>query len=646
MGVMGWHEAEREYDDHVIGTAPLGRLFDDAATRHANRPAQQFKGGIYDRALTDTVLPTAAPGAFTALSYAEVRHIVSRLATGFRELGIERGDRVAIFAHTRMEWAQCDLALLSAGAVVTTVYPSSSPDQLTYLLEDAGVRAIVLENEACLERLRQTDLDLEVVVSMDDCETEHKAVSTLTEVYELGRTQFDRDRYETWLDETAPDDLATLIYTSGTTGTPKGVRLTHLNLRSNINGIRRRFGPRPDKPPDVPVLDASITAVSYLPLAHVFERTVGHFLLFASGATVAYAESPDTLQEDFTAVSPSMATSVPRVYETIYDRVREQASQSQVKRRLFEWALEVGLAFQTTDNPSRVLSAKRAVADRLVFSTVRENLGGDLEILISGGGSLSPELCRRFHAMGLPIYEGYGLTETSPVIAANPPEQVEIGTMGPPLVDVDVRLDESVGADAASADDGTVGELLVRGPNVTDGYWEAPEATSEAFTDDGWFRTGDIVHHRPDGYLAFRERRKRLLVLSTGKNVPPAPLEDAFAASPVIDQAMVVGDGRRFVGALLVPNHDHLREWAATERIDLPADPEAMCTDERVHEYVGETVDRVNEAFEPHEQIKRFALVPQAFTEENEMLTPTMKKKRRVILEAFGDRIEQLYAEA
>ncbi len=642
---MGWREVERAYDDHVIGESTLGRLFDEAADRHANRPAQQFKGGIYDRSLTGTVLPAARPGAFTPLSYAEVRDVVRRLAAGFRELGLERGDRVAIFAHTRMEWAQSDLAVLSAGGVVTTIYPGSSADQLAYLLADAGATGIVLENEALLERLDQVEADLEFVVSMDDVTSDRPELWTLADVYELGREQFDLETYEGWLAEPAPEDLATLIYTSGTTGRPKGVRLSHWNVRSNVNGIRKRFGPRPDKPAAVPVLDESITAVSYLPLAHVFERTVGHFLLFASGATVAYAEDPDTLQEDFATVEPSMATSVPRVYEKIYDRVRGQASESPVKERIFEWATDVGLAYLAAEDPSRLLSAKRALADRLVFSSVREALGDNLEILISGGGSLSPELCRRFHAMGLPIYEGYGLTETAPVIAANPPEAVEIGTMGPPLVDVDVRIDESVVAQDAFEDPGTVGELLVRGPNVTDGYWENAEATREAFTEDGWFRTGDIVHQRPDDYLEFRERAKRILVLSTGKNVAPAPIEDAFAASDLVDQVMVLGDGRRFVSAIIVPNIEQVREWADETGIDLPEEPAAICEDERVHEYVATAVDRVNERFESHETIKRFELVPREFTEANEMLTPTMKKKRRVIIDAFEERIERVYAD-
>ncbi len=679
---MGWRDAEREYVDAVIGDTPLGQLFEDAAARNANRPAQQYKGGVYERSLTGSALPAATPGEFRPISYAEMRTIVRRLSAGFRTLGVERGDRIAIFSATRMEWAQTDFALLSAGAVVTTVYTGSSPDQVRYLLDDPDAVGVVVENETLLERVLEVedDLDLEFLVSIDALEgyDDRGDILTLGEVYDRGEAAFDREAYETRLAETDLDELASLIYTSGTTGQPKGVQLTHGNFRANVNGVRKRFGPRPDKADDVPTLDEESVAVSYLPLAHVFERTAGHFVPFASGACVAYAESPDTLEEDFSAVEPSMATSVPRVYETIYDTIREEASGSRAKARLFEWATDVGVTYQQADSPGPFLTAKRAIADKLVFSSVRDALGGNLELLISGGGSLSAELCRLYHAMGLPIYEGYGLTETAPVVSTNPPDAVKIGTIGPPLSNVEVRVDETVVDQSAFADDpGAVGELLVRGPNVTNGYWNDPGATRRAFTDDvptpradgsttrssghssrddavgepadasagRWFRTGDIIHVRPDGYLEFRDRLKQLLVLSTGKNVAPGPLEDAFAASEVVDQAMVVGDGEKFVGALLVPNEAHIRSWAEEEGIDLPEESQAMCDDERVRAYVQQEVDRVNADFQPHETIKRFELVSREFTEENEMLTPTMKKKRRVIMDRFEDRIDRMYAD-
>ncbi|MFP8957754.1 AMP-dependent synthetase/ligase [Natrialbaceae archaeon A-CW3] len=650
---MNWRDAEREYEDAVIGQTSLGRLFEDAADRHPNRPAQRYKGGVYDRSLTDEVLPAAPPGEFRAISYTEMRDIVRHLAAGFRDLGLEVGDRVGIFSTTRMEWAQSDFALLAAGAVVTTVYKSSSPRQVQYLLDDPNATGVVVENGDALERVLEVedDLDLEFVVSIDDLEgyDDREDVMTMADVYARGKDTFDLEAYQTWVDEPGQDDLASLIYTSGTTGQPKGVQLTHGNFRSNVNQIRKRYGPRPDKADDVPVLDEHSRTVSFLPLAHVFERTAGHFLMFASGACVAYAEDPDTLKEDFGAVGPTTATSVPRVYEKIYDAIREQASESSVKERIFHWATDVGREYAEADEPGPVLAAKHAVADRLVFAQVREALGGNIELLISGGGSLSAELCTLYHGMGLPIYEGYGLTETAPVLTVNPPEEPKIGTIGPALPDVTLRIDESVADQTVFDDPGETGELLVQGPNVTDGYWNKPSATDRAFLEDEdgrWFRTGDIVHLRPDGYVEFRERVKQILVLSTGKNVAPGPIEDAFAASEVVEQCMVVGDGEKFVGALLVPNLEHVRQWADEEGIDLPADAEAVCEHERVRSYVEEEVDRVNENFERHETIKQFRLVPVEFTEDNEMLTPTMKKKRRVILERFEDRVGEIYAEA
>ncbi|WP_132056772.1 AMP-dependent synthetase/ligase [Halorussus amylolyticus] len=647
---MEWRDAEREYDDEVVGRTTLSRMFEESAARNANRPAQQYKGGVYDRSLAGTAISAAPDGEFRAISYAEMREVVRSLAAGFRDIGVELDDRVGIFAATRMEWAQCDFGLLAAGAVVTTVYRGSSPNQVAHLLGDPDASGVVVENTDLLETVVavQDDLDLEFAVVLDDfgddgavADAEFDVLS-LGDVYERGVEAFDEAEYESWLDARDPEDLATLIYTSGTTGTPKGVRLSHWNFRSNVNQCYKRFGPRPDKT-DVPVISRESSTVSFLPLAHVFERLAGHYLMFASGATVAYAESPDTLREDFQAVGPTTGTSVPRVYEKIYDAIREQAESSPVSERLFEWATDVGRRYFEAESPSAALRAQRAVADKLVFRKVRDGLGGNVEFLISGGGSLSADLCALYHGMGLPILEGYGLTETSPVIAVNPPEAPKVGTIGPPVVDAEVRVDESMVGAAFDDADGDVGELLVKGPNVTDGYWELPEATEQAFDEEGWFRTGDIVEIRPDGYIEFRERAKELLVLSTGKNVAPGPIEDAFAASDVVEQCMVVGDGHKFVSAILVPNFETVRKRAESEGIDLPDDPKELCRDDRVKSWLDEEVERINERFEPYEQIKQYRLVPEEFTEDNDLLTPTMKKKRRNILDRFADEIDAIY---
>ncbi|ELZ35663.1 AMP-dependent synthetase/ligase [Halorubrum tebenquichense] len=690
---MSWQEAERSFTDAAIARETLPQMFEGSAERHADRLAQRYKGGIHDRALVAAgVVPAAPAGEYADLTYAEMRGIVRSLAAGLREVGVDGDTRVAMYSKTRMEWAQTDFAALAAGAAVTTVYASSSPTQLRYLLEDPEATVVVAENREMLaDVLRVRDdlgHDLDAIVTIDDVDADAVAaeidadglttddVYTLGEVHERGATAFDEAAYEGWIDAPDPDDLASLIYTSGTTGKPKGVRLTHANFRDNVSQCYRRFADRPDRDPEVPGISAESTTLSFLPLAHVFERMAGHYMMFAAGATVAYAESPDTLREDFGLVRPTTTTSVPRVYEKLYDAIREQASESPVKERIFEWAVGVGRAHHEADDPGPILDAKRAVADRLVFSSVREAIGGNIDFFISGGGSLSAELCALYHAMDLPILEGYGLTETSPVISVNPPERPTVGTIGPPVVDAEIAIDDAVVGEEVADLDGDVGELLVRGPQVTDGYWNRPDATEEAFVAadelpesvvtagtppdervgvegnapdpsdaaaEPWFRTGDIVQLRPDGYVAFRERAKQLLVLSTGKNVAPGPIEDRFAANEFVEQCVVLGDGRKFVSALIVPNFEKVAAWADAEGIDLPEAPADICRDDRVRERIQAEVDRVNEEFESYERIKQFRLVEEEFTEANDLLTPTMKKKRRNILDRFADEVELIY---
>ncbi|WP_280536037.1 long-chain fatty acid--CoA ligase [Halopenitus sp. POP-27] len=670
---MDWREAEREFDDAVIAEEPIPRTFDRSARRHADRTAQRYKGGIADRSLVSGgVIPAAPDGEYADLTYAEMRSIVEHLAAGFRDLGVDSDTRVAIVSNTRMEWAQADLALLAAGGVVTTVYPSATDARLRYLLADPEATVVVVENAALCERVldvrEDLDHDLEAIVTIDDVPnvnasgaanatdvppadaTDDPPVIPLATVHERGRETFDRGAYEGWIDDIAMTDHASLIYTSGTTGRPKGVELTHHNLRANLTQCYRRLGPRPDKGPDLPRIAPGTTTLSFLPLAHVFERLAGHFLMFAAGATVAYAESPDTLREDFELVRPTTATSVPRVYEKLYEAMRQEASESAPSRRIFDWACSIGRAAHRTDDPGPVLAAKHAIADRLVFSSVREALGDNVDFFISGGGSLSADLCALYHGMGLPILEGYGLTETAPVVSVNPPEAPIAGTIGPPVVDTDVTVDEAAISDdqaASVAGDGDVGELLVRGPQVTDGYWNRPDATAAAFTEDGWFRTGDIVAIRSDGYIEFRGRADRRIVLSTGKTVMPAPIEDRLSDAAVVEQCLVVGDDRKFVSALIVPNVEALRDWAAEQGIDRPADRRGLSRsqDDRVRERIQRDVDRVNAALEDHERIKRFRLVPEPFTEENGLLTPTMKKKRRDILDRFAAEVTDLYDE-
>ncbi len=690
-GSTDWRAAERAHTDEVIGSDTIPRLFERSATRNADRPAQQYKGGIYDRSLAGHVLRKANPDEYMTLTYEEFQTIVRHLAAGFRELGVEAGDRVGIFSSTRMEWAQTDFALLAAGAVVTTVYKESSSRQVEYLLSDPGATGVIVENQELADRVLDVEdaLDLEFVVVMDEISTnredaitargevftseasegsserrsdgaDREDVFTLAEVYDRGERAFDRAAYEGWLSARSPDNLASLIYTSGTTGKPKGVRLTHRNFRANINQLRKRFGNRPDKSPDLPSVGRNTVALSFLPLAHVFEHLAGHFFLFASGATVAYAESADTVAEDISTVQPTAAISVPRVYERIFDSMREDAD-SPLKRRIFARAVDAAKRESQSESPGRTLRFEHALANRLVYTTVKEAMGGNIEFFISGGGSLSPELAQLFDGMGLPIFEGYGLTEAAPVVSVNPPEDPKPGTLGPALTGVETKLDASVlPTERRERAEGEIGELLVRGPNVTDGYWNLPEETDETFTDvpvseasgesevnrssGRWLRTGDIIEYDEDGYLVYHDRLKQLMVLTTGKNVAPGPIESGFATSNRVEQALVLGDDEKFVSALLVPNFEGLRAWAARNDIELPSERAAVCRDERARAWVEEHVREVNEELESHERIKRFELIPTEWTPENDLLTPSLKKKRRNITDRFDEQLGRIYA--
>lgn len=649
--VRGWREAERQYDDEVIGMSTLSRLFEETTSRNREQPAQMYKGGVYDRSLTAAgVIDAAPPERYSSLTYGEMQTIVHNLAAGFRDIGLEPGDRVGLFASTRMEWAQVDFALQVAGGVVTTVYTESSPRQVQFLLDDPGASAVVVENETLLRRVLavEDDLDLSTIIVMDELSgyDDREDIITLGELHRRGEGISWALQIESWLNRRDVDDLSSIIYTSGTTGKPKGVKLTHRQFRANINQLRKRMGPRPDRSPEIPTIDQEYTTLSFLPLAHVFERTAGHYLMFASGATVSYAESADTVGNDIGRVQPTGATGVPRVFERIYDSMRDQASESSLKERIFNWAVGIARKHSRTTDHGIIYRTKYRLAERLVFSSVKEQLGGNIDMFISGGGSLSKDLSQLFSGMGIRILEGYGLTETAPVVSVNPLEDNRPGTLGPPLPGVEIALDDSqIDSEQKRRASGEIGELLVRGPNVSPGYWKNPEATEETFTETGWVHTGDIVEQTRDEYLVFHDRLKRVIVLSTGKNVTPAPIEDAFSTSDRVEQVMVIGDSEKFISALIVPNFEAIERWAEREHLYLPDDRETICQNDRVRQWILEEVDRVNAQFEPEEQIKVFELVPDEWTPENDMLTPSLKKKRRNILDRYAGQVDQIYAE-
>lgn len=642
-------EQERNYSEPPVGMNSIPRMFQNSVDRHNDNKAVLYKGGIYDRSLTGLAFESAPKEEYANLTYEEMAEIVRCLSFGFRELGLRKGDRIGILASTRLEWALCDFAVLGCGGVLTTLYTESSSSQISYLLDDSGSKGLIVENKNLLQRSQSAlnKLDIEFVVLIDHCDTDDidlkPDVYTLEDVYQRGKEL--GGGKDDWIADLDVDDFASLVYTSGTTGKPKGVKLSHRNIRSNINQVIKRFGKNSNENNDLPRIDSQLRTLSFLPLAHVFERMAGHFLMFANGVTVGYAQSPVTVIDDIQKVKPKAVTSVPRIYEKVYNRISAKASGSYIKRTIFEWARDLGVDYINDDNPGLWMKFKRQIAQRLMYRKVEEAFGGEIEFFVSGGGSLPTELAEIFKGMGLTILEGYGLTETSPVVTVNPPASPRTGTLGLPLVEVEHKIDEERAPEEhIEKRDGKVGELLVKGPNVTEGYWNKPDRTDEAFTKDGWFRTGDMVEETEDGFLIFVERLKEIIVLSTGKNIAPRPIESAFATSPLVQQIMVLGDDRKFISALIYPDFEELNRRVEDADLDLNGiDDKSLIAEPKIKGWIQREVDRINENFASHEKIKKFRLVTEEWTPENDLLTPSMKLKRRNLLEYYQDTIESIY---
>jgi long-chain acyl-CoA synthetase len=562
----------------------------------------------------------------TASFFDEVRAI----SVGLASMRVQPGDRVALICESRPEWAIADFAILTAGAITVPVYPTQSAVQVQYILQDAGVRVAIVSNAAQVDKLRQVwhqlpELEVVAVIDAAGVLRDDERLRPLKEIETLGRWQLQEDpltaeRYRTSVLMRGEHELATIVYTSGTSGEPKGVMLTHANLLSNIRATKIDLDLTPD---DV--------ALSFLPLSHVFERMVFYRYLY-DGITIAFAESLTTVARDLARVRPTVMTGVPRVYDKFFAAVQENiAKASPVKRRLFNWAIGVGRTHVRRVAAARHISPwlalRHALADRLVFRKIRAKTGGRVRYAISGSAPLNVTVGDFFLTIGMPICEGYGLTETSPVLSFNPPERQRLGTVGPPLAGVDIRIGED-------------GEILARGPNIMVGYYRKPELTAEALK-DGWFHTGDIGHFDEAGYLVITDRKKDLLVTSGGKKIAPQPLENLFRNDPLVAEAVVVGENRKFPSVLIVPDFAALETRLGVE----PAGPrERLLTRGEVLKLYQTVVDRVNSELAQFERIKRFALLPGEFTIEQGELTPTMKVRRNIIEERWRDVIEGLYA--
>lgn len=573
-------------------------------------------------------------GAYQSMTYREFYNKIMKFSAGLAKLGIKKDDKVAILANSTPMWGISDFALASIGAVSVPVYPTLPPNRVAYILNNADVRMIVVEDEDQLQKVvdSKVELDHYIIMNPTNSFTVSAKNSTFEEVEKLGEKNPLENWEETWK-EIKRDQLLTIIHTSGTTGNPKGAMLTHGNMLANLEGVQ--FWVIELTPEDV--------SLSYLPISHVFERMAGHYMPLSIGSTIAYAESIDTIPQNLQEVRPTVLTSVPRLFEKVYAQVWEEINNgSSIKRNIFEWALSVGLErynyylesnlndFLTQNYIPKSLHRKWKLADKLVFQTVKEQLGGRLRGMVSGGGTLNPELARFFWSLDLPLLEGYGLTETAPVITTNPMIRSKAGTVGKVLPNLHVRLAED-------------GEVLVKGPSIMTGYYNDPEETKEAF-DGEWFLTGDLGAFDEEGYLKIIDRKKRLLVLSTGMNVAPQPIESAINESSYIEQTIVLGDNQKYVICLVNPDYENLIPWA--ERNGVPTDShQVICEHESVIELLEGEVERLTNDLVSYAQPKKVVIIDEEWTIDSGELTPKLSIRLNVVEERYKDLIKAIYAE-
>ena len=566
---------------------------------------------------SDCVMMYKQGTQWASISSQELYRRVLGVARSLEQWGIRKGDRVAILSENRPEWAVADFATQLLGGVVVPVYGTLTPEQTAYILKDSGARIIFLSSVAQLQKFlaARDQARVEQAVIMDSVDApEAVPMSRLMDGGPATRdAQFDaRAR------RIGPADLATIIYTSGTTGVPKGAMLTHGNLACNVEFSLH----------EVPVLPGDV-GISFLPLAHVTARHVDYAWLYR-GVTLAYCPAIEQLPLTLQEVRPTTFVGVPRVYEKMYGQVQLKV-QSGLKRALYNWAMKVGHAHRAeTLEQKRPASLSWRLADALVFSRVRNGMGGRVRIYLSGGAPLARQMGEWFADVGIRIDEGYGLTETSPVIAVNTPAHHKLGTVGRPLPNVEVRI----------ADDG---EILVRGPSVFQGYWNLPEQTSQALV-DGWFHTGDIGNLDSEGFLSVTDRKKDLLKTSGGKFITPQPIEKALQMSPWVGEAVVLGDRRKFPSAIIAPDFRMLEPWARNHGVGFNS-REELVADSAVRGLYEGVISEINHKLARYEQIKKFLLVAEEFSVANGLLTASMKLRRRQVEERYRPQIDALYAE-
>ena len=589
------------------------------------------------------------------ITWEDLEDRVQALAGYMHRQGVRKGDRVALLSENRPEWAISDLGTQLIGAANVSIYTSLPPSKVAYILRDAGAKVCIVSVPVQRKKIEQIADEcpaLEEVIVMSETPDDPPVPMTLwDDALDMGRDYW--ADHEEELVEVAegitPDDMSALIYTSGTTGEPKGVVLTNRNFCSNVKAALQRvpFGEDDHH-------------LSFLPLSHAFERTAGHTAVLAAGATISYAESIEAVSQNLLEVQPTLMISVPRMFEKVYKRVTKQASEgSAIQQKVFEWAVRVGERYAQAQQsngsgPGLWLKAQRALAHRFVFSKLHQKLGGNLRFAVSGGAALPEEIGTFFQAAGITIIEGYGLTETAPVLTVNPADAPRYGTVGHVLPGVTVAIQPLDGEELAGTVSGSdyptsistpEGEILAKGPNVMREYWNRPEETRAAFDKNGWYHSGDVGRFE-DGYLKITDRIKHMIVTEGGKNVYPGPIEETFKTKGWIDQIVVVGEGRSFLSALVVPDFDSLRMQARDRGIDESSydDPELLELDE-VQRIFQVAFTAYNREAAAHEKIRNFRLLTEPFTVEEGTLTPTLKLRRGIIEEQHGDLIDAMYEE-
>ena len=565
-------------------------------------------------------------GHWEAISSQEFLRRVGGLSTAFVELGVKPGDRVGLFAANRPEWHTADFAITGAGAITVPIYFNESPDRMTYILKHCGAKVVFVAGFPQIQKLLAVRANLpeleQIIVADGGSEIPRDFLRYETLVAASGEK--DISAYRLRASQVLPGQLASIIYTSGTTGEPKGVMLTHTNFCSNVTDVGHDFHLNP----------AEDAALSFLPLSHVYGRTLDYIYIF-QGCPIGYVPSLDDVAQALVEVRPTVVAAVPRFFEKIYARLVEQGSKNTgLKRKIFDWAMRIANRSvrwkATSGHASLAVKMQWLLANQLVYKKVRAGLGGRLRIISSGGAPLSKELAEFFWAVGVPIYQGYGLTETSPIVSSNYPQN-RVGSSGKPIANVQVRTAED-------------GEILVKGPCIMQGYYKNPEATREALSPDGWFSTGDIGFVDEDGYLYITDRKKDLLKTAAGKFVAPQPIENLLKTSPYILNAMVVGDKRKFIAALIVLNPVTVSARLADEGLKFSSNAE-LTAHPRTHALIEEEVKRLTAHLAQYETIKRFALLAEDFTFDGGTLTFTLKVKRRVVEQKYHDVIESLYAD-